>query len=87
MLLLSCFGENERRIRKQTAQERNRFVAALSSAILIVHAEPSSHTFALAQEIIRKGKPVYTFDVPANANLLTLGAKPLIPENIDVIMR
>ncbi|MCE5228548.1 DNA-processing protein DprA [bacterium] len=87
MLLLSCFAENEQRVCKETAQERNRFAAALSSACLIIHSEPSSHTFALAQEIIREGKPVWTFDAPANADLLNLGAKPLIPENFDVIMR
>ncbi len=75
VLLLSPFGASVRRATAETAQWRNRVVAALADRILIAHARRGGKTESLAREIIGWGKPVFTIEHPANANLVALGAK------------
>ena len=65
------------------AEERNRFVAEQAAAVFIAHASPGGKIEALAREIIPAGKPVYTFDLPENRNLLQMGARPLATKEID----
>lgn len=75
LLLLSPFADRERRATAPLATERNRFVAALANRILIAHAAPSSPLHELAGEAYGWGKQVFTFDDPANAELLNSGAR------------
>ena len=58
------------------AARRNEFVAQISAALLIAHASPGGKTEQLAVRALAAGKPVYTLEDPANANLVTLGAIP-----------
>ena len=68
------FDDHVKRATRQTAARRNRYVCERADAVLIAHARPGGRTEALARELIAAGKPVYTIDHPANANLLALGA-------------
>lgn len=77
LLLLSPFPEKRRRITSDTALARNRFVAALADAILVLHADPGGKTEGLCQEVLTWCKPLYALEGPANAHLLNLGAKPI----------
>ena len=70
----SPFDERVRRPTRETAAIRNRYVCEQADAVLIAHARPGGRTEALAQELIAAGKPLYTLDHPANANLLEMGA-------------
>lgn len=87
LLLLSPFTESERRITAETAERRNRFVAALADTALVAHAAPGSRTEALCREIARSGARLLTLDDPANAHLATLGAIPVRPEDITTSLR
>lgn len=75
LLLLSTFSEKQRRADAGMAATRNTVVAALAHEVFVAHAESGSKTEALCNEVISWGKPLYTFDNSANANLLVLGAK------------
>lgn len=77
LLLLSPFAEPERRATAETAQERNRFVAALADSILIAYAEPGGRTERFWRDIQAWGKPLYTLENNANAGLIALGASPV----------
>jgi hypothetical protein len=81
LLLLSPFEDKLRRATAALAQERNRFVAALADEVFIAYAAAGGKTEVFAREIIRWGKSVYTLDDPANAALISLGAKPIKPRN------
>jgi len=72
LLILSPFPPKQRRITSGLAEERNRFVAAVADRIFAAHAAPSSRTFALCEELHRRGKPLVTVDDPANGNLLSM---------------
>ncbi len=76
LAVVSPFGPEVRRLTRATASFRNRFAAALSARVLILHAAPGGETEALAREALGWGKPVFTLDVPENAHLLALGARP-----------
>lgn len=79
LLLLSPFGDREKRVTAELAAERNRFVAAISDEMLIPYAAPGSKTEALALEVLKSGKRVYTFsDRPCP--LLTAGARVVLPD-------
>ena len=74
LLLLSPFGQNDKRVTAKLAAERNRFVAAISNEVLIPFAAPGSKTEALALELLAAGKPVYTLsDRPSP--MLNAGAR------------
>ncbi len=76
LLVLSGFEAKADRVTAETAAERNRFVAALADALFVAHADPGGRTEALCRQAVAWGKPIYTFDDPANSNLLSLGALP-----------
>jgi len=61
LLLLSPFTEKHKRVTAALAAERNRFVAAISDEVLIPYAAPGSKTEALALDLLKSGKRVYTF--------------------------
>lgn len=84
LALVSPFGEDgPRRATTATAQARNRFVAAISMAVLAVHAAPGGKTEALCREVIEWGKPLLALDDEHNAALLALGARAVRAENVE----
>ncbi|RKU09610.1 hypothetical protein C6503_20880 [Candidatus Poribacteria bacterium] len=78
LLILSTFGSQHRRSTATLANQRNAFVAALADKICIAHAAEGSKTLEFAQVIVAWGKPVFTFETPANDALFQLGAQPLL---------
>lgn len=82
LLILSPFDKNIRRPTAEISYQRNKFVAAIADKILIAHASARSKTETFCKEILTWGKPILTFDSPHNSNLITLGAKPISPENV-----
>jgi predicted Rossmann fold nucleotide-binding protein DprA/Smf involved in DNA uptake len=83
LLLASIFSSELKRPTMQTAYERNRFVAALSEKVLIIHAEPGSKLISLCQEARSWGKPIYTLADPANDHLIGLGVKVISIKDIE----
>jgi predicted Rossmann fold nucleotide-binding protein DprA/Smf involved in DNA uptake len=76
LLIVSPFKDSVRHVTAKTAMTRNRFVADLATAVVIAHAAPGSKIEALSLELLAAGKPLYTFDHPANAALIAAGARP-----------
>ena len=76
LLILSPFSPDQRRVNTSLAEQRNLFAAALASSIFIAHAAAGSKTEAFCRKVLAWGKPVLTFDSPANQTLLDLGARP-----------
>ncbi|HEX2923515.1 MAG TPA: hypothetical protein VHS28_05755 [Chloroflexota bacterium] len=56
---------------------RNRFVAALADDLFVAYAEPGGKTESLCQEMLGRGKRLYTLEDPFNGNLLAMGARPV----------
>ena len=79
LLILSIFGEHYRRSTVMLANQRNVFVAALADKICIAHAAEDSKILEFAQMVLTWGKPVFTFDTPANKALFQLGARRIEP--------
>ncbi len=75
LLVLSAVEQPVRRATRYLAARRNRFVVALSRALLIPFAGRGTATERLALEATRLGTPLYTFPGPENENLLRIGAK------------
>lgn len=80
LLIVSPFKDNVRHVTAKTAIARNRIVADLAAAVVVAHAAPGSKIEALAIELLAAGKPLYTFDHPANAALLNAGANAITPD-------
>lgn len=76
LLFLSPFHEKRRRISVEMAIIRNCFVAAITDAIFVAYAAPDSKTQQFCRDVLAWGKPVYTWESDANANIIALGAKP-----------
>ena len=62
---------------------RNRTVADLADAVVIPYAAPGSRMEALSRDLLAEGKPLYTFDHPVNAGLLSSGALPVSHLAVD----
>ena len=75
LLILSIFGSRYRRSTAALADQRNAFVAALADKICIAHAAEDSKILEFAQRVLAWGKPVFTFETPANQSLFELGAQ------------
>lgn len=75
--------ENQRRISAKRSHYRNLFVAAMSAAVFVIHAEPSSKTEELCRRIISWQKPIYTFESDYNKNLIKIGAQPVNMDNVS----
>jgi predicted Rossmann fold nucleotide-binding protein DprA/Smf involved in DNA uptake len=74
LLIVSPFNASVRHVTAKTAMIRNRFVADLAAAVVIAHAAPGSKIEALSLDLLAAGKPLYTFEHPANVTLLRAGA-------------
>ncbi|MGH9326721.1 MAG: DNA-processing protein DprA [Terriglobia bacterium] len=79
LLLLSPFREKDKRATAALAAERNRFVAAISDEMLIPYAAPGSKTEALALDLLKSGKRVFTFSNRPGP-LLFAGAHLVAPD-------
>ncbi|NLE58884.1 MAG: hypothetical protein GX616_11020 [Planctomycetes bacterium] len=78
--IIAPFPDKVRRLTAVTCAKRNRLVADMTDAVLVVHAAPGSKIEALSLKLLAAGKPLYTFDHPANAALIQAGARPINPE-------
>jgi hypothetical protein len=84
MLVLSPFeGREKRRMTAELAIERNRLVASLTDAILVPHAAKESVTEQLCLELLKQGKPVYTFESDYNRRLVEAGATVRISDTLQ----
>lgn len=83
LLLLSPFGEKDRRPTAKLAEERNRFVAALATEVFVAYANEGGKTEQLCRDLIAAGKPVLTFDSPANGRLIEIGCTPVTATELD----
>ena len=79
LLLVSPFPGTVRHATAKTAIARNRLVAEMASVIVVAHAAPGSKIEALSRELLAAGRPIYTFDHPANAALIKAGAQVITP--------
>ena len=75
LLILSIFGSRHQRSTAALAHQRNLFVAALADKICIAHAAEDSKILEFARIMLAWGKPVFTFETPANDSLFQLGAR------------
>ena len=82
LLILSPFGVKPRRVTADLAEKRNEFVATLADEVFVVHATRGSKTERFCHDVLTWGKPLLTLGGDDNAHLLTLGARPVRPENI-----
>ncbi len=85
LVMVSPFPDTVRRITVETATIRNRLLTELADTVVVAHAATGSKMEALCQDILAADKPLYTFDHPANKELLAAGAKPIwdLPDNIE----
>ena len=84
LLFLSPFKESQRRNTVDTAMERNCFVAAVADAVFVAHASPNSKMEKFCHEVLKLGKPLYTFESEANSNLIEMGLKPITPDRVTL---
>jgi predicted Rossmann fold nucleotide-binding protein DprA/Smf involved in DNA uptake len=75
LLILSQFPSTERRATAELAATRNSFVASLATTILIAHASAGGKVIKLAQQLLKKGRRVFTISDSENEPLLALGAR------------
>ena len=80
LLIVSPFKDNVRHVTAKTAVARNRIVADLAAAVVVAHAAPGSKIESLSLALLAAGKPLYTFDHPANAALIQAGAHAITSE-------
>ena len=84
LLVLSPFPAAVRRPTVEIAAQRNDLVADLAQRVLIAHAAPGGKTEAFARRLAASGKRLLTLDSPANANLVTLGARPVQIHGVEM---
>ena len=77
LLILSPFGEKQRRANAALAARRNAFVSLLAHGVLIAYAAPGGGTEALCRNLVASGKAVLTLENEENMNLVNLGAQPV----------
>lgn len=77
LIFVSPFRKSESQNTAANAAIRNRMVADLADAIFIAHAAPEGKILPLALELLKAGKPVYTFNHPDHAPLIAAGAKDI----------
>lgn len=86
LLLLSPFTGKLHRATIQMALYRNQFVSALASFIFVAYAEPNSKTEHFCRDVVSWQKPLYTLESGTNTNLISLGARPVRPNNISELV-
>jgi predicted Rossmann fold nucleotide-binding protein DprA/Smf involved in DNA uptake len=77
LVMVSSFPEQVRHVTAKTAMTRNRLVADMADAVVVAHATRGGKMDTLCREILASGKPLYTFEHPANELLLRDGARPI----------
>ncbi len=77
LVIVSPFPEQVRHVTAKTAMIRNRFVVDMADAVVIAHATSGGKMETLCRETLAVGKPVYTFEHPANELLMRDGARPV----------
>ncbi len=82
LIMVTPFPETVRHITAETATTRNRLVAGMADAVVIAHAAPGSKMEDLCRDVLSTGKPLYTFDHPANAGILATGARRIEDLNL-----
>lgn len=85
LVMVTTFADTVRHITAKTAATRNRLVVEMASAVVVAHAAPGSKMEALCRDIFAGGKPLYTFDHPANAALIEAGAKSVAALNLAAL--
>jgi len=75
LAIVTPFPEKVRHVTSETAMIRNRFVADMADAVVVSHATNGGKMDTLCREVLAAGKPLYTFDHPANEELLRAGAQ------------
>jgi len=70
LLMVSPFDLSVRRITRQTAAKRNEVMFELADEIFVAYASRGGMLWRLVGEKIREGKPIFTFDVPENEEML-----------------
>jgi hypothetical protein len=81
--IVAPFPDKIHRVTTATAERRNRIVADMANTVFVVHAAPGRKIEALSLELLTAGKPLYTFDHPANIVLLTAGARSIASLDIS----
>jgi predicted Rossmann fold nucleotide-binding protein DprA/Smf involved in DNA uptake len=77
LVLIAAFPPELRKATVEQAVQRNDLIADLATALWVPHAAPGGKAWATVRKSLAAGKPVYTFDDPANHELLDVGAKRL----------
>ncbi|MBI2843650.1 MAG: hypothetical protein HYX78_09650 [Armatimonadetes bacterium] len=86
LLLISQLGENHKRKTRESAEERNRLVAAVSDVAVVPHATPGGRTESLCQEIAGQDKRLVTFESDHNSNLAAIGVLTLGPGTLSELL-
>jgi predicted Rossmann fold nucleotide-binding protein DprA/Smf involved in DNA uptake len=82
LLILSPFDQKHRRITAELGEKRNAFVAAIADRIFVAYATPGGKTEQFCRKIISWSKPLLTFNCNENTNLISIGVRPVQPEDI-----
>lgn len=75
LLLLSPFGEKDRRVNARLAIKRNEFVAALADEILVAYAEAGGRTEQFRRKALEWKKPLFVFESKEREESLVAGAE------------
>jgi predicted Rossmann fold nucleotide-binding protein DprA/Smf involved in DNA uptake len=75
LLVVSRIDAQQRRVTAALAAERNRFVAELAAAAVVVHAAPGSRTEEWCRVVLEMEKPVWTLEAVENGHLVEMGAR------------
>ena len=87
LLILSPFSAPHRRPTTGPAEQRNLFVSALATTLVIAHARRGSKIDQLSAKIVASGKQVYTLDLPENTGLMDQGVTGYaVPDLVDCIL-
>jgi predicted Rossmann fold nucleotide-binding protein DprA/Smf involved in DNA uptake len=73
LVMVTSFPDTAKRVTTETATARNIMAAMLADAIVVAHAASGSKMQALCQTVLKAGKPLFTFEHPANAHILDSG--------------
>lgn len=75
LAVISPFESSVSRPTTDTASRRNRIVADMADSVVVTHATIGGKMEALCRELLASGKPIHTFEHPANKNLMSAGAR------------
>lgn len=78
LLFLSQFPTKAKRMTADLALARNRFVAVLADEVFVAHAAEGGKLEAFCCELAARRKTLTTLESEANANLMALGARPIV---------